>query len=490
MDSRCAAEQSGFVNCSRRHFLAAAGGAVVGASWLAASAQAAETGGLRRIKPAGPASKYKPSLKVAFVRRKEDYGMRWPGAIYDGAAALRNYRRQIMQTADELGLKLIMRDEPIYSLEEADQWLAEAANEKPDGLLVVLLDRQQHAWPTAAKAADSRIPTVVFAPVGAAFTTNTAKLAQRTGLLICSTDDFTQVAGAMKMIHAGAKLRETRYIVIERDERREMSIKHFGTKLRCVPAREFVEEYNRTTVNDEIRSLAAWYMVHATHAAGPTEEDVLNGVRSYVVARTILEREEGDGITMDCLGALGPTKLSLPCIAWSQMLDHGIPAACEADRTACVTHALAQYLLDRPGFQQDPVPDTARECLIGAHCSCPTRLHGIDQPPEPFYLSHHHGMRDAVPRTVWKPGERVTVMDVILSEKDDVAPQMIISAGEVMDNVNVPPSGGCVVSVSVKLDGVTDLLAYPGFHQLFLYGDFKKQLVGYCKLFGITPVVV
>ena len=67
---------------------------------------------------------------------------------------------------------------------------------------------------------------------------------------------------------------------------------------------------------------------------------------------------------------------------------------------------------------------------------------------------------------------------------------MIISAGEVLKNIDVPPAGGCVVSVMVKFDGVTDVLAYPGFHQIFFYGDFKEQLVQFCRLFEIDPMVV
>jgi L-fucose isomerase-like protein len=216
-----------------------------------------------------------------------------------------------------------------------------------------------------------------------------------------------------------------------------------------------------------------------------------------VVARQILEREEGDGITMDCLGALGRTKVSLPCIAWSKMLDQGIPAACEADLGASVTHALVQWLFDRPGFEQDPVPETAKECLIGAHCTCPTRLKGFDQPPEPYDLTHHHGKRDAVPRPVWRKGQRVTIADVLLTgEKEltpartDSAPQMLISTGTVVDNIPVPPAGGCVVSVMVKLDTQPELLTYPGFHQIFFYGEYRKELVAYCRLFGLQPVVV
>jgi len=444
----------------------------------------------RPIRQAGPASKYVPRMKAAFVRRKGEYGMRWPGAVYDGKAAFENYRRQIAATADEFGMNINIRSNPIYSLAEGDQWLAQAEADKPDGLLLVLLDRQDHAWPMAAKVVDSPVPAIIFAPVGAAFTTNTAPLARKSGAVICSTDDFSQVVYGMKMIKAGAKLRETRFIVLKRTERKDEEVPHVGTKLRYVPASAFLELYRQAQASGEIESIAHEYVDRAQRIAGPTVDDVCNGVRSYVVARTILEREEGDGITMDCLGVVGPTNISLPCMAWSRMLDHGVPAACEADIGACITHALVQYLFDRPGFQQDPVPDTANDCLIGAHCTCPTRLRGFEEPPEPFYLSHHHGMRDAVPVPQWRTGQRVTVADFFTSEKSNQPAVMIISAGEVVGNVAVPPSGGCVVSVSVKLDGVSDLLDYPGFHQIFFYGDYKKELAAYCKLYGIRAQLV
>jgi len=471
---------------SRRRFLVALGAA--GAISSLPLRLAADVGA--RVRPSGPGSKYTPLVKAAFVRRKEDYGMLWPGAIYDGETALKNYRRQIEAASASMGIRTDLRPAPIYSLEEADSWIAEARGQKADGLLVVLLDRQQHAWPTAGKAAESGIPLVIFSPVGAAFTTNTESLAHKEGIFIASTDDFRQAAYGLKMLKAGAKLREMRFIVLRGAQRNDTVLEDFGTKLRYLPASSFLEEYNRTPVGDEVRRIAATYIQNATAVKGPTEEDVCNGVKSYLVARNILMREEGDGITMDCLGALGKTKVSLPCISWSSMLDDGIPAACEADLGAAVTHALVQYLFDRPGFQQDPVPETAKDCLIGAHCTCPTRLRGWSQPPEPYFLSYHHGKRDAVPVPQWSVGERVTVADVMLRDRQNPKPRMVISTGSVVENVSVPPAGGCVVSVMVELDGRPELLDYPGFHQLFFYGDFKRELKQYCRLSGIQPLVV
>ena len=46
-------------------------------------------------RPYGPASSYIPRINAAFVRRKENYGMWWPGAVYDGEEALKKYTYEL-----------------------------------------------------------------------------------------------------------------------------------------------------------------------------------------------------------------------------------------------------------------------------------------------------------------------------------------------------------------------------------------------------------
>ena len=78
----------------------------------------------------------------------------------------------------------------------------------------------------------------------------------------------------------------------------------------------------------------------------------------------------------------------------------------------------------------------------------------------------------------------------MLPGNDKQPTKVLVSAGTVLGNVAVPPAGGCVISVMVKFDGVTDVLGYPGFHQVFFYGDFKKELVQFCRLFNLEPVIL
>ena len=486
--SRCAAHCGSHCHLSakvsRRHFVHAASTTVLSAAMLDSLPALAGTPA-----PKGPGAQYVPKIKACFVRREGEYGMRWPGQIYDGEAARAKYIKQLTAAAKELGIDLDLRAEPLYSLEAGRAWVDGAVKAKVDGLLPVLLDRQQHAWPTANLAIDSQIPTVIFSPIGSSFTINTSGPSKKPGCFICSTNDFNQVKLGMKMLRAGAKMRATRCLVIKGQKRADSEMPYLGIKLRTVPAQTFMEEYTKTSTDATVQKMAQELMSGATRLVGATAQDVVNGIKSYLVAANLMAREQCDAITMDCLGALGRSKISLPCIAWSKMNDDGIPAACEADLGAVATHVIVQYLFQRPGFQQDPVAETAREALIGAHCSCPTRLNGVGTPPVPYDIVHHHGVRDATARPVWKIGQRVTSADVLVEDPKRL-PKMIISAGEVLENVSVPPAGGCVISVMVKFDGVNDLLAYPGFHQVFFYGDFKRELTHFCRLFKIEPVVV
>ena len=498
-ESRCPLKRHCHHAYSRREFIRDSAGLLVGSVLLGGCS----TGGgdaLPRSNPVpaiGPGSTYTPRLRAAFVRREEEYGMWWPGAVYDGEEARRMYTEKMSQTARRLKADFALRPEPIYSMEEAEAWVAEAEHDGADGLVLFVLDRQQHSWPTAHRVAESTVPSVIFSPLGTSFTTNTINLAGTLGCLVYSTNDFEQAAFGMKALCASAKMRRSRCVVIRREDTHEVPLADLGIMLRHVPAGTFIEEYNRRPETEEIAAMADVYIRRARRMTGATRQDVLNGVKSYFVARRILEREEADAITMDCLGALAHEPVSLPCISWSRMNDDGIPAACEADHGAVAAQIMVHYLFDRPGFQQDPVADTSDDSIIGAHCSCPTRLNGFDEPPEPFDLMHHHGNRDAVPRTLWRQGQRVTCLDILPAPGEDAesAPadsrsEALISVGTVLGNMEVPPSGGCVVSVKVKFDSHQEVLSFPGFHQLFFYGDYGEQLKDFCQLNGLKARIV
>jgi hypothetical protein len=157
-----------------------------------------------------------------------------------------------------------------------------------------------------------------------------------------------------------------------------------------------------------------------------------------------------------------------------------VPAICEADIRAVMSHTLCLKLLDKPGFMQDPVPETVRNTFIGAHCVCATRLNGLDQPRARFILRSHSESNLGVSlQVLWEPGQKVTVMQ--FADPGEI----ILGEGEVLKNHDTPPAGGCRTSVELAIDGPADVRDTRGFHQLFIYGDHKRDFEAYGQMFGI-----
>ena len=493
--SRCLHPCHSHRGLHRRDFVRFSAGALLGSAVLPSRLLGDEPVAIEKIKQCGPGSRYASTIAATFVRRAGEYGMRWPGAVYNGKATEEIYREKLRRAAGQLGIRFNLRPSPIHSLAEAKAWAAQAKEAGADGLMVMVHDRQEHSWPTVHEAVKTGLPTVAYSPLGTSFTTNTIHLAETPGCVIYSTDDFRQAEYGLKMLQAGAKMRHTRCVVLKGNRRFTAPLADTGISLQYVPAKSFLEKYRQMATSKQMVQVAEDYMRRARKVSDATKQDVMNGIKSYFVAGKILQEEEADAITMDCLGALGRSQVSLPCIAWSRMNDDGIPAACEADHGAVATHVITQYLFDRPGFQQDPVAETAVDGIIGAHCSCPTRLKGFAAPPEPFDIKHHHGNRDAVPRTLWQAGQRITCLDVLPAGSKGAGDEgsrskFLISTGTVLKNLEVPPAGGCVVSVLVKMDGEQNVLSFPGFHQLFFYGDYKKETENFCQLYGFETQVV
>ena len=69
-----------------------------------------------------------------------------------------------------------------------------------------------------------------------------------------------------------------------------------------------------------------------------------------------------------------------------------------------------------------------------------------------------------------------------------VADKMLIYSGKVLGNVSIPPAGGCLTSVIVKVDDIPDIVDVQGFHQIFFYGNHARQLRAYCQMFGIQTL--
>lgn len=465
---------------SRREMLASAAGTAILGGLLTHRAQAAE---LPASRPA--VVRETPEIRAAFLRPKQDYWLGWPGTAWDKNMCgpfMAKSKKLIGQFAADMKMRVTWADEPLHEEPDVDKFIAEVTASRPDGL--VLFPLHFRDWPLVNKIAAAGLPTIIFAPLGVCFTGHIQKIARQPGVYLASCADFdlNPVRFGMRMIKAHNDIRRTKIAVLSGKRGADEVLEPLGLGVRYLPRERFTEILATVQTDAEVRAIADDYKKAAAGIVEPTDQDIMNAARNYVAARKILEAEGCQGITMDCLGLVMERKIPTPpCMAWCKFLDAGISATCEADLHAVMSQELCLKLLGKPGFVQDPVPNTVDNTFIGAHCVCGTRIYGFDKDPAKFVLrSHAESDLGVSLQVIWPEGTDVTVMEMIEPGK------MILGQGKVVRNHETPPAGGCRTSVELELDGPEDVRDTKGFHQLFITGKHMRDFQAYAQMYGIA----
>jgi len=430
--------------------------------------------------PAQPQNEW-PTIHVAYTKPKGKYWLGWPGTAWDVEGFMAQSRRQVEQFGNKLEVRLCFEPKPLHDEADVDRFIAKVRETQPEGVLIFPLHMDR--WKLIDEIAQSGVPTVVFAPLGVCFTGHIAAVSKRPGVYLASCADFelNPVRFGMKMIRTAHDVRRTKIAVLRGNETKEQKLEPFGLTIRHLPRRRFPEAFETIEQTPEVVAVAEAYRRAARKIVEPTGEDLINASKNYFASLKIMKDEGCQGITMDCLGLVRDREVPCPpCVAWSKLLDVGIPAVCEADINAVMSHTLCCRLLDKPGFQQDPVPNTVNNTLIGAHCVSATRLNGYDKPREPFNLrSHSESDLGVAVQVLWRIGQEVTIMQFTSPGT------MILGKGKVLRNLDTPPAGGCRTSVELEIDGPPDTRDTKGFHQLFIYGDHMRDFQAYGQMYGI-----
>jgi hypothetical protein len=469
---------------SRRTFL--------GSVTASAAALTARNAGLRSLH-AAPQSKevvdiasFRPRPKVRVVtvvaRQKPPYWLGWPGTSYDVEGERARYARAIADAGTRVGVEIIPEGHPLEENAAVAAFVKKVQDEKPDAVLVALQHLQ--SWDTAVDIANSGVPIIVFAPIGTAFTQHVNRLAFRPGAHVISSLETPAIEQALRMIRARRQLEATRLLVVHGNERKEDK---FGfVNLRHIPRAAFEEMFDQTTVSEEAKWIADQRFREADRVVEPTQQDGLNAARSYIAAKQLLKKEGCNALTTDCLGMVTQKKVPTPpCMGASIFQDNGVTYGCEAAVGPAVSLMLTSYLFDKPGFMNDPVPETVKNVLVAAHCVSGTRIYGLDRQEEhaPYVLrSHSESGLGVSTQVLWPVGQPVTLVQFFRPDA------LYLDTGTVTGNVNTPPAGGCRTSVEIRMDGIEDCRDVLGFHQVVFLGNHRRDVEAFCQLHGIKVV--
>jgi hypothetical protein len=469
----------------RRDFLkglaiaSAAGGAVWGS--LAPVAASAET-------PAPlPTAKKPPVLKVGYVRHSQAVCGGWPGHGFNNDTACDEYSQKLQAMGKELGVEIDLADAMITDDAGAGRFIEAAQAQHPDAVMIVPLGIFS-MWDRANRIfAALPLPTLVFTPIGTSFTMNTAPLAHKHGCHLTSSLDIGDVRPGLEMVKTASTLKQSTLLVLGRNDYRGTVFEgdvfgRVGTKLKFVGGEEYVKCYSQVQVNDEVRRVAAGAIQGAREIKEVTQPDIEQAARHYLAAKQLLAEHGADGLTAVCLHLCG--QVGTPCLGFSRLMDEGVAAGCEADIGSAMTMMLIHNLLGRPGYMADPLVDTAQNLFANAHCNCPTRLDGFDQPPAEYVLrAHHAGGQWVSLQVLWRIGQ---VFTLARFQRPDL---LIVDRAKVVCNYDSPPSAACITNTGAIVEGAEDdPHKVAGFHVLQIYGDHVARLRAFCQLYGIEAV--
>jgi len=430
----------------------------------------------------------KPRVRAVFMRPKsqDDFWMTWPGQAYDAKARQADYTKTLTDAADELGVQLELSQEPLSDQAEVNIFLEQLKKSPPDGVLVTIMCMPCWGMVNEFVAQRGDIPTIVFSPMGTSFTGHLQATRKAPKTFVAATQDYTWLAQGMRMFRTMWDMKNTRLCIVRGEETKDQPLDVIGTTLHFIPESRWIDGWKEVETTDEVRAIADYYTKEAKKIVEPKPEDILNAARAYVLARRVMAAENCQGISVNCLPHIRNNLVPCgPCLAWSKLRDELVVAACEADWNAAISSRLTHLLFRRPGFMQDPAPNTVNNTLMGAHCTCATKLDGPDKPHEPFILrTHSEPNKGVATQVLWRIGQEVTVM------KFTGPNAIILGTGRVVANIDTPPSGGCRTSVELAMDNVEDCRDCKGFHQLFIYGKLDRQFKAYCQLAGIDVVPV
>jgi hypothetical protein len=363
----------------------------------------------------------------------------------------------------------------------------QGAIQQADGLL--LFNLTSSVMNLIDPLSDAGLPVVMFSQPysGHDWSQWSKLLAKGRRVEVVASSDFSDLETPLRVLAAQHHIRQSRVVCIRPDgHATAMSNaleKKFGAPIQFVPFSRLQTLYDATDRQVAQRD-AAVFMKAALKVVEPKPVEVADSFRLYYAIQKLMQEEQANAITIDCLGGFHRGDLpAYPCVAWSKLNDRGLYGVCESDLQSTFTQMLFTYYSGKPGFVSDPVIDTKTNTVIHAHCVCATRLDGLNHPPAPYIVRSHMEDNKGVSMQVkWRLGQIVTVAKLADAET------LLVSTGKVTDSPDLPR--GCRTKVATQVgDASKMLMNYSGdLHRVLFYGDHQGASHQMGRLLGLKVV--
>ncbi|MGD8240935.1 MAG: hypothetical protein PVH68_20455, partial [Armatimonadota bacterium] len=224
----------------------------------------------------------------------------WPGNDFDAEGRQAKYSAALRDMEGRLGVRIGIDAAPLSEQASVGKFINDVKAANLDGLLLIPLKHSHFALvDQIIRATD--VPTVVFTCLGVKHGPVSKYLAPGCHIIV-SLDNLDALESAVRMIAAWRWMQQSRIVSIAGNAARpDVSVAHLGTTIRRIPLSRFVEEVDRTQITDDVRALARRFRKGARRVCEPARPEILTAARVHFALSRLIEAEQGDAVTMDCL---------------------------------------------------------------------------------------------------------------------------------------------------------------------------------------------
>jgi L-fucose isomerase-like protein len=308
--------------------------------------------------------------------------------------------------------------------------------------------------------------------------------------------DYQDLNNYLMALSAKKKLAQTKILILNADYPHwgrflcrvhggsEAIKQKLGIELEYVKSEEVIKRWENVSA-ERTRPVVENWMKEAERIVEPEEKDLVAVAKLYLVMKDLLEEKNAKAITM----AYGESPLPVPCFAYTNLRDEGVPSACEADIISLLSMIMLNYVAEKPCFMGNTFVDATDGTLVITHCVCPRKMEGYNANPEPYTLRRYHREKFTGSLTAFvkmEIGREVTICRLSGDLKS-----MLIARGTIVDCVDSDADIYCRIKTKVKIKNPKEFIhKTTGNHHVMVYGDYREQLRKLNEILGITTTEV
>jgi L-fucose isomerase-like protein len=265
--------------------------------------------------------------------------------------------------------------------------------------------------------------------------------------------------------------------------------RHTGVRLQYRPIEELKQRLESIDEASARKEMERWKK-EAIEVVETTDKAILDSSRLYFLLRSIVEKEELSGLSIDCLSfSFGPNPiLPYPCLPFTRLRDEGFAVPCEADVCGMLSSMVLQQISQKPSyFCNVSAVDTQKSTAVLRHCVSPLKLMGASAPALPYRLRDYHGTGRGVTAEVQFPAG----IDITMGGFSKDLKEFLLWPGKTISRIrdtdrpsfeNAPPDYAkmrryCSNHLEAKIrDADSFIQKIAGCHHVMVAGNYNKAV--------------